>query len=360
MEKEFSNLEFFSTEKNAWTPCSIIGTFGEKSFIVSTKSSSSQAVVPIENIRQITKESENEFLSSQCEYEITRHFYVQCSIKSKKGKFLSLSLSSSNYSTLLSRESQIRYITSIDLSSLIASKFSNIVLSIPEELISMNWTSSESYEEMMKSINEGNEISMFSNLYPEKTPKNIRILCHKDRSELIKLIIDTAIENELKLCHITKDKSKTLKQIEDVQKKNKIFLVNKKFLGMLIGTQGSNVKNMKRKYNVNININSKYQNENNEAQVTISGDNVDNVEQCAIEMKIVEKNYEIKPGQDYNLKKMSSKYINQYFLKTFFVRNKDYQDENGVWYRAPNLNIIGPEEYINDLYKEIKYYISFK
>ena len=82
------------------------------------------------------------------------------------------------------------------------------------------------------------------------------------------------------------------------------------------------------------------------------------MEQCAIEMKIVEKILEVKQGQDYNLKKMSSKCVNQYHLKTFYVSNKDYQDENGNWFKAPNLTLVGPEEYVNQLIAEIKYYIK--
>ena len=297
------------------------------------------------------------FDSSLCEYEITEKYYVQCTINQIKGKFLSISLS--NHSTILCRNNQIRYVSYVDLSSVISNSFANLVVEIPSDLVNNDWTSSGAFEEMIKSVDEGNkEISMFFNLFPEKKPNFIRVLCLKDRADLIKMIIDTAIENELKLCNITKDKSKALKQIEDVQKKNKIFLVNKKFLGLLIGAQGSNVKNMKRKYNVSININSKYQNENNEAQVTISGDDGNNVEQCAIEMKIVEKILEVKQGQDYNLKKMSSKCVNQYHLKTFYVSNKDYQDENGNWFKAPNLTLVGPEEYVNQLIAEIKYYIK--
>ena len=357
MEKELSSLEFYSTEKNAWTACSIVGTFGEKSFIVSSPMLSSHAVVPIENIRQVTKSAMTSFDSSLCEYEITKKYYVQCTINQIKGKFLSISLS--NHSTILCRNNQIRYVSYVDLSSVISNSFANLVVEIPSDLVNNDWTSSGAFEEMIKSVDEGNkEISMFFNLFPEKKPNFIRVLCLKDRADLIKMIIDTAIENELKLCNITKDKSKALKQIEDVQKKNKIFLVNKKFLGLLIGAQGSNVKNMKRKYNVSININSKYQNENNEAQVTISGDDGNNVEQCAIEMKIVEKILEVKQGQDYNLKKMSSKCVGQYHLKTFYVSKKDYQDEKGNWFKAPNLTLVGPEEYVNQLIAEIKYYIK--
>ena len=36
----------------------------------------------------------------------------------------------------------------------------------------------------------------------------------------------------------------------------------------------------------------------------------------------------------------------------------DYQDENGNWFKAPNLTLVGPEEYVNQLIAEKMYYIK--
>ena len=73
----------------------------------------------------------------------------------------------------------------------------------------------------------------------------------------------------------------------------------------------------------------------------------------------MEKYYELRQGKDFELKKNSIRIMNDYNLKTFFISNKDVQDDNGKNYKAPNLKIVGPSEYLNDIYyKELKYYIN--
>ena len=76
-------------------------------------------------------------------------------------------------------------------------------------------------------------------------------------------------------------------------------------------------------------------------------------------MNLTERYYEIRQGKEFELKKNSSRIINDYNLKVFFISNKDVQDDNGKYYKAPNLKIVGPSKSIDDIYyKEIKYYIN--
>ena len=358
MDKFLNDLEFYIEEMNGWIKGEIIGTYGEKSFIMTSPFIERNEIIPIENIRQITHISYEEFPNSSLEFEIEKGCFCEVEIKEKKGNFYLLIFKRNPLLTKLSRKKNLRYTSSINLSIILQNEFSNIIIPIPKEL--SNWIQSERYNEMLQSLNEGSEgNSFFSNFFPSHQPSNIRILCLKEQSELIKMILGTSIENELKLKNISSDKDNSLKQLEDLQKKNKTFYINQKYIGMLIGSKGSNIINLKKKYSVNIIVDANNLNDKNEAKISISGEDVDNVEKCYIEMNISEKYYELRQGKEFELKKNSIRIMNDYNLKTFFISNKDVQDDNGKNYKAPNLKIVGPSEYFNDIYyKELKYYIN--
>ena len=358
MDKFLNDLEFYIEEMNGWIKGEIIGTYGEKSFIMTSPFIERNEIIPIENIRQITQISYEEFPNSSLEFEIEKGCFCEVEIKEKKGNFYLLIFKRNPLLTKLSRKKNLRYTSSINLSIILQNEFSNIIVPVPKEL--SNWIQSERYNEMLQSLNEGSEgNSFFSNFFPSHQPSNIRILCLKDQSELIKMILGTSIENELKLKNISSDKDNSLKQLEDLQKKNKTFYINQKYIGMLIGSKGSNIMNLKKKYSVNIIVDANNLNDKNEAKISISGEDVDNVEKCYIEMNISEKYYELRQGKEFELKKNSIRIMNDYNLKTFFISNKDVQDDNGKNYKAPNLKIVGPSEYLNDIYyKELKYYIN--
>ena len=358
MDKFLNDLEFYIEEMNGWIKGEIIGTYGEKSFIMTSPFIERNEIIPIENIRQITQISYEEFPNSNLELEIEKGCFCEVEIKEKKGNFYLLIFKRNPLLTKLSRKKNLRYTSSINLSIILQNEFSNIIIPIPKEL--SNWIQSERYNEMLQSLNEGSEgNSFFSNFFPSHQPSNIRILCLKEQSELIKMILGTSIENELKLKNISSDKDNSLKQLEDLQKKNKTFYINQKYIGMLIGSKGSNIINLKKKYSVNIIVDANNLNDKNEAKISISGEDVDNVEKCYIEMNISEKYYELRQGKDFELKKNSIRIMNDYNLRTFFISNKDVQDDNGKNYKAPNLKIVGPSEYLNDIYyKELKYYIN--
>ena len=359
MDKFLCDLEFYLEEKNGWIKGEIIGIYGEKSFIMASPFIQRNEIIPIENIRKITKITyDEEFENSTLELEIEKGCYSEVEIKEKKGNFYLLIFKKNPLYTKLSRKNNLRYISSINLSSILQNEFSNIIIPVPKEL--SQWIQSEKYNELLESINEDSEInSFFSDSFPSDQPLNIRILCLKNQSELIKMILGTSIENEIKLQNISSDKDNSLKQLEDLQKKNKTFYVSKKYIGMLIGSKGSNLVNLKKKYSVNILVDANNLNDKNEAKIIISGENSDNVEKCFFEMNLTERYYEIRQGKEFELKKNSSRIINDYNLKVFFISNKDIQDDNGKYYKAPNLKIVGPSKSIDDIYyKEIKYYIN--
>jgi hypothetical protein len=277
MDKFLCDLEFYLEEKNGWIKGEIIGIYGEKSFIMASPFIQRNEIIPIENIRKITKITyDEEFENSTLELEIEKGCYSEVEIKEKKGNFYLLIFKKNPLYTKLSRKNNLRYISSINLSSILQNEFSNIIIPVPKEL--SQWIQSEKYNELLESINEDSEInSFFSDSFPSDQPLNIRILCLKNQSELIKMILGTSIENEIKLQNISSDKDNSLKQLEDLQKKNKTFYVSKKYIGMLIGSKGSNLVNLKKKYSVNILVDANNLNDKNEAKIIISGENSDNV-----------------------------------------------------------------------------------
>lgn len=356
MESQLFNIEYFNITNNYWSQCTIKGIFGEKSFIVSSKSNlkSDEFIVPIEHLRKIISTNPISSTTSECEYEIKDYCYIPCKIKSQKGKFYSIIFDDEKTVKLI-KESKLRHTTSSFFSTVIISSYSNIILPIPKELT--NWFGSDSYNEMIKNIQEDphDPVSFYINSFPEAKPNFIRVLCPKDKADLLKLIIDTAIENELKLTHLDNDKVTTLKQLKTVQALNKVFVVSNKFVGMLIGSRGSNIKYLSNIFHVTINVEKLNDNQN---RVTISGNNEANVENCYIEMNLQEKIFEIKFGYEKTLREQSSQFINDYHLNIFYISNYDIQDDYGKWYHGPNIKIIGPEQYLNDLIHKIKYCIK--
>lgn len=355
MDGFLTNLEFLNSSHNTWSPCSIIGTFGEKSFVVEKKNKSTD-IAPIEQIRQIIKVSPTEIPNSSTEYESSPEEFISCQIKKHQGKFFSLTLKDNQ--VILSRENNLRYIQTLPLSQIINTHFSNISIPIPSELSTR--TNSENFKEMIKNIQEENneQYLFYYNIYPTDKPKYLRLFCLKEKSEIIKIIIETAIDNELKLCHISNDKNLMKQQIEDVKNKNKIIYINPKYVGIIIGTQGVNLKKLKKQYKVNIFIDNNSKNEKGEVKVSISGDNTENVEACADECNFVEKHIPVKIGQENNLKKMALKMNSTYGLKSFYVNFNDIELDDENILPAPSVSVLGPEKYIDYMISENLYYFK--
>lgn len=350
MDQLLSNLEYFDTNTNSWNTCLIKETFGEKSFVV--KNHKKEEIIPIDKIRQINNVNEN--TNAITEYKIADNEYIECKIKQKKGKFLSLITNTNK--TLICRETDLRYIKAQPLTEIISNSFSNISIEVPKEL--SHWCNSESMNEIFKNLSQEEQYIFYYNTYPEDTPKYIRLFCKKEDAEFLKMLVDTAIDNELKLCQLSNATNIVRQQIEDFQNKNKIIYINPKFLGFIIGTQGSNLKKLKRLYNVNIYIDNEHTDSNGNVKITVSGENAQNVETCADLIDITKQYFYIKNGKENYLKKMVSQMLKNYSLKNFYVNYNDFELDDGSILHGPSLTVIGPKKYIEYMLNDNKYYIS--
>ena len=353
MEKllNFQNLEYFSLLKNSWTKGKIIGISGEQNFILQSPYLSSSEIISLSHIRKIIHESFIFFENSKIEFEKEKNFFIEVSIKEKKGKFLILIDNNNTNNTYISNIKNLRYIQSQNITNFINENFNSIFFNIPNEL--NDFVNSEKFVSILKSINvDENSNEFFYTFYDNI----LKVFCIKEKEEILKLIISTAIEKESKLRDVSNDKNNTLKILNDLQQKNKTFYVNQKLIGMIIGSQGSNIKNLKKKYNVNIIIESKIVNDKNECKITVTGENGRNVEKCSKEINLVEKIFKIK--KDYELKKISQKIINDYNLKLFYINNKEVTDDFGNIVSPPSVTIRGSKEDVEQVYNnEIIYYM---
>ena len=229
-----------------------------------------------------------------------------------------------------------------------------------------SWVGSERFNDTIKEIKgeesgETENSKLFYTKYPSDSPKNLRILCDSDKIDLVKIVFNHAMEKEKELTNINQFKENSQKELEEVQKKNQTLYISPKFIGLIIGKEGANVKTLKNKYGVNITIDSSQKkNEKKPVKVVISGDNGDNVEECAKEINYVEKIFEISESSVGDLKKRSNKITEKYKLKYFYISNEEKKDDEGHTYKAPNVTIIGNSEYIDEVYNnEIKDYDSY-
>ena len=345
------NLEYFSLLKNSWTKGKIIGISGEKNFILQSPYLSSSEIISLSHIRKIIHKSTTFFENSKIEFEKEKNFFIEVSIKEEKGKFLILIDNNNTNNTYITHIKNLRYIQSQNITNLINENFISIFFDIPNEL--NDFVNSDKFVTILKSINvDENSNEFFYSFYDNK----LKVFCTKEKEEILKLIISTAIEKESKLRDVSNDKNNTLKILNDLQQKNKTFYVNQKLIGMIIGSQGNNIKNLKKKYNVNIIIDTKIVNEKNECKITVTGENGKNVEKCSKEINLVEKIYKIK--KDYDLKKNSQKIINDYNLKMFYINNKEVTDDLGNIYPPPSVIVRGSKDDVELVYNnEIVYYV---
>ena len=320
----------------------------------------------IKNIRKITNISStpiNEGSECICEYIKDNDEFLEVEIKEQKGLFYILELEDEegNQSTFLARQKQLRYIEYIPIDDFIEEKYVNVIISMPSELTS--WIGSDRFKDVLKRIKgEESDNQYLYSYYPIDSPKFLRILCDSDKKELAKLLLITAMDKEKKLTSLNQDTENSKKQLEDAQKKNKTVYINSKYIGLIIGKEGSNIKNLKNKYGVNITITPKKNDSDKKPiKVIITGDNGDNVEECAKEINVCEKIFEISENIVGDLKKRATKFMEDYKVKHFYISNEEKKDDDGKTYKAPNVTIIGNSEFIDNLYNnEIKGYDSYK
>ena len=84
------------------------------------------------------------------------------------------------------------------------------------------------------------------------------------------------------------------------------------------------------------------------------------MEECAKEINLIERIFELPESSVGDLKKRSNKLMEDYKVKYFFISNEDKKDDDGKVYKGPNVTIIGNSEYIDELYNnEIKDYENY-
>ena len=368
MEDCLKDWEYYSSIYKCFVLGDIIGIEDEENYIMKNKKDGTEEICESKNIRKITNISLTALNEGICEYIRNEDQFLEVEIKDQKGLFYLLETEDedgNHSSTLLARQKQIRYIEFILIEDFITDKYDNVILNMPPGLES--WIGSDRYKEVINHLNEKDSFgetesssNLFLTCYPQESPKYLRVFCDNDKKDIAKLLLSTAMEEEKKLTSINQDKEKSKKQLEDVQKKNQSFYVNQKFIGLIIGKEGANIKNLKSKYNVNITIDSKKIKDKNISKVIITGDDGNNVEACSKEINIVEKIFEIPEMSVGDFKKRSNKIIEDYNIKYFYVSNEEKKDENGNVYKAPNVSIIGNSEYIDELYNnEIKDYEKY-
>ena len=365
MEDCLKNLEYFSSIHHCLVIGDIIGIEDEDSYIMKNKKDGTEEICESKNIRRVKNISSTPLNEGTCEYIKDNDEFLEVKIKEQKGSFYILEIidEEGNQTSLLSRQKQLRYIEYIPIEDYISEKYNNVILDIPEGL--SLWVKSDRFKDVVKQLKgedsgetESNEL--FVNWYPYEFPKYIRVLCHDDKKDIVKLLLNTAMESEKKLTSINKDKENSKKQLEEVQKKNQAFYIDKKFIGFIIGKEGANIKQLQNKYNVNIKIDSKKLKDKRTSKVIITGDDGNNVDECFKEINLVEKIYELPENSVNNIKKKVNQIVDEYNVKLFYISNEEKKDESGYTYKAPNVTIVGRSEKIEQLYNnEIKYHGNY-
>ena len=343
------DLEYFSSIHHCYLIGDIIDIDDEDNYVMKNKKDNTEEIYEPKNIRKITNISSIPLNESICEYIRNEGEYLEGEIKETKGQFCILEIDDEegNQSTILSRKKQLRYIEFLLLEDFIREKFANIRFSITPEL--SEWIGSDRFKSIINKIIGNNENSkLFYTHYPSEAPKYLRILCDTNHFERAKLLFSTAIEHEKKLISLNQDTEKYKNELNNVKKKNQKVYVSQKHIGLIIGKDGTNIKSLKNKYGVNITIDSK--NNKKLAQVIIKGENGDKVEECAKEINICEKIFEIKENRIVDLKKRANQIIEDYKLRYFYISNEEKKDEDGHTDKAPNLSVIGNSENIDEFY----------
>ena len=365
MSDILKDLEYYSSNYNCFVYGDIIGIHDEDSYIIKNQKDGNKEICDSDSIRKVLNESKEYLEKGTWEYIKGEDEFLEITIKEQKGLFYIIEITDEegNTSTKLARQKDLRCINYISFPDLIADKYVNILHDIPSELSS--WINSEKYNEFIEKIQDhsskdSENSDIFIITYPEEEPTSIRIFCNADKENFINLYLNATIKGEEKLRSVNKDKEISKKELEDAKKKNKTFFIPQKFAGLIIGKDGINIKNLKSKYKVNITIDTKKVNDKNLAKVIITGENGEKVEECSKEIDIVQKIYEISETCATDIKKRANNLMESYKIKMIYVSFEEKKDDEGNTYKAPNVECIGNEEYIDEFYNnEIKDYDNY-
>ena len=367
MSNCLKELEYYSLIHNCYTYGEIIGIQDDNCYVIKNTKDGTEEICESNNIRKITNTSLIPLENGKWELIKDEDEFLEVNVKEQKGMFYILELidEEGNSTTRLARQKELRCINYISIDDLIEDQYSNIFFEIPKELSS--WVDSEKFKEIADQIKneickDCENIELFIIIFQDDDNKKtlLRVFCNHEKKDVIKLFLSEAIEGEKKLISVNRDKENSKKELEDVKKKNRTFFIPQKFVGLIIGKDGINIKNLKNKYGVNITIDSKKINEKKSSKVIITGENGENVEECSKEIDVVQKIFEISEKCSLDIKKKANSLMENYKIKMIYVSNDDKKDDNGHIYKAPNVECIGNEEYIDDFYnKEIKDYDNY-
>lgn len=364
------NLEYYDAQYHYWTKAELLGISGESEYIVkisrelneynliNTNACNLRIVSLLNYDFDINNKNNISNTNSYCcEYSINQNSFIPCEIINHKGKFYSLKLSlPSSIPKVISkiaREKEIRKITFKKFSEFLDESFGNITIKIPDDLKIWANSDNESFIDLITNLTQDFSLCYYSSYTnPAGTNKYIRIFSYKKHLTTIQLMIEVAIQNELKLLKFESDKNTTLQKLHNVKKeldKIKKFYISKELVGLLIGVKGANINRLKQKYEVNIVVQTEIAGD--DALVTITGENEKFVEECVNESKFAKKSYELKPNAESKVKIMIPDLIQKNGLIKMFITRDKYKDEKRGVYYLTYLNIIGTEQSLEEAIK---------
>jgi len=360
MSDIFNDLEYYSSIHNCYTYGDLIGIQEEDSYIMKNKKDGKEEICDSDYIRKILNISTESQENGICEFIRGEDEFLEVKIKEKKGLFYIIESTDEegNTSTRIARQKDLRNIKCVPFNDLIKDKYENSYVDVPSELDS--WINSEKYNEVIEQIKEhSSEDSENSELfiisYQDNESSQLRIFSHPEKSQFAKMFFEAAIKKEKELTNVNKDKEKSKKELEEAKKKNKTFYIPQKFAGLIIGKKGINLNNLQKTYGVKIEIEQKIVKENSQVKVIITGDNGNNVEECSKEIDVVQKIFEVSENCSIEIRKKTNSLKEKYRIKMIIVSNEEKKDDEDHAYKAPNVECIGYEEYIDEFYNnEIK------
>ena len=223
------DLEYYSSIHHCYVLGEIVGIEDEDNYIMKNNKDSTEEICESKNIRKITNISSTPLNEGICEYMKNDDEFLEVEVKDQKGLFYILEIEDEdeNQSTFLARQKQLRYIEYLSIEDYIQEKYVNVILPMAPKLSS--WVGSERFNDTLKEIKgeesgESETFQLFYTKYPSDSPKNLRILCDYDKKDLVKIVLNHSMEKEKELTNINQFKENTQKELEEVQKKIKLFI----------------------------------------------------------------------------------------------------------------------------------------
>lgn len=345
---------------NLWTKCNIISISGENNYII--KTSTDELIVSPEDIRIIISPNNPDSIRSamnlqiypdslptSIEYEIKPEYYIECNILQCLGNYYSLEYTNSIKVTRLSNTNSIRRIKYLNLNTYLNTSdsiYSNYLINIPSNIVDHS-----KFNEIVNNIPG----IYYYNCYHNK----LRIFCPKDSIKTIRLFIDIAISNELKLIKLEEDKIQVSTRVNRIKKelnKTQTYYISKDLIGLVIGVKGANILRLKQTYEVSILVYTDIPGDN--ALVTVSGEDDIKVEECLNEIKFIKVVKEFPYQYENDIREYSQYLIDKYKLVKCYVTKDKYKEEKRGVYYMTYINMIGLENGIDIAVNEFEEFIK--